>query len=184
MKKIFQIALFTLISALFISCSNKEGGSEVETLKAEYQKLMDSGKSTAPETQEILTKLADAYVAEAGSQPDSSSKAEYLYLAAEIYEVSARNVQEALSLYDRVIDEYPTTERAEDALFHKGFLNNKVKNFEAAKAAYEEFIQKYPNSDLVDDAQAEIKYMGLSDEELFEIIRQKADSLQAGEAGE
>lgn len=142
---------------------------------------MDSGQSTAPETQEVLSKLAAAYEKEAPDQADSAAKAEFLYLAAEIYEVSNRNVQKALELYDRVINEYPSTKRAEDALFHKGFLNNKIKNFEASKAAYEEFIKKYPNSDLVDDAQAEIKYMGLSDEELFEVIRQKADSLEAGE---
>ncbi|MCI4669298.1 MAG: tetratricopeptide repeat protein [Bacteroidia bacterium] len=180
MKNHLGFALIMLSVLIFSACSKEINKSKVEEYKAQYEELMNSGQSSSPKTQEVLTLLASAYEEEAKSQADSSSQAEYLYLAAEIHEVSARNVQKALALYDQVINEYPSTERAEDALFHKGFLNNKIKNFEGAKEAYELFIQKYPDSDLVDDAQAEIKYMGLTDEELFEIIKQKADSINSG----
>ncbi len=179
-----KLQVFFILSLLiFYSCTQKEREQQVSALKAEYQEMIEGSGATQAEIREKSKELAAAYLKEAPVQADTAKRVEYMYMAAELYEGFDQNIQRALEIYEQIVAEYPNTERAKDALFKQGFLyHERVKNLEKARAAYESFIEKYPNDELTDDAEKEIKFLGLTPEEVFEILQQQADSLEAGDS--
>lgn len=52
----------------------------------------------------------------------------------------------AIEIYDKIIDKYPKSEYADDALYSKAFLYEKMKNGSLARRIYQEVIDKYPES--------------------------------------
>ncbi|MEO0897423.1 MAG: tetratricopeptide repeat protein [Bacteroidota bacterium] len=176
------LILLISFSLFLVSCENAASEGSVEDLKKKYEKLSLDKNTKPEELRGAMVDLAAAYEREASSQ-EGEAQAEYLYKSAELYEGFGGDINKALEIYDKIMADFPDAKRAGDALFKKGFLyNEKLKDLEKARAAYELFIEKYPNSDLVDDAKDEIKFLGLTPEEIFEIIQQKQDSLQSGDS--
>jgi peptidyl-prolyl cis-trans isomerase C len=65
-----------------------------------------------------------------------------------------------LTLYARVVKEYPSTDLAAQAQFMIGFVNSEeIHDYEAAESAFKTMMAKYPKSDLVDDAEWMLKNM-------------------------
>lgn len=104
----------------------------------------------------------------AGVMPADNQSPEYLIKAGEM----ARNVSQysrALSIYNWVIDKFPNSDRAAQALFFKGFtLDDNMNNKEEAKKFYEEFLEKYPNDDFADDTKFLLDNLGKSDDEIIQ----------------
>jgi len=52
----------------------------------------------------------------------------------------------AIEVYDKIVDEYPQSDYADDALYSKAFLLEKMKQGAQGRRIYQEVIDKYPES--------------------------------------
>ncbi len=118
-------------------------------------------------------KFVDACEAYAASAPDDPKTPEYLFDAAEIAKL-LKTYDKALSIYDKLITDYPDYQKTPSALFIKAFtLENELGRMEEAKEAYELFLERYPNNDFADDAQFSLENLGKSPEEVLKAIEEK-----------
>lgn len=90
---------------------------------------------------------------------------------------AAENHLKAITIYDRVLAEWPGSKKAPQAAFMRAFtMENNFKDLAGAKKAYEEFLKKFPNDEFADDAKAALKNLGKTPEELvreFEKMNKK-----------
>lgn len=106
---------------------------------------------------------------------------EYLFHAAETSS-TLHNIPRAISLYDWILQKYPTNKRASTSLFLKGFTyDNEMKDFEKAGKYYHEFLEKYPNDEYAASAKFLLDNLGKSEEELKKMLdqnKQAKDNVQ------
>ena len=103
----------------------------------------------------------------------ASSTVEILHKAAETCR-TLRNIDKALTIYDRLIEKHPDHPRGQQALFLKGFTyDNDKGDLEKARQYYEEFIAKYPDNAFAESAAFLLENLGKSDEELLEVLQKK-----------
>lgn len=122
----------------------------------------------------IARLYVDACEAAVMAQPDLPAAPEYLHRAAETAR-TLRDIPKAITLYDWIIEHYPNHPRAATSLFLKAFtFDNDLKDFENARVYYEEFLKKYPNNEFVESARFLLENIGKSEEELKEILEQRA----------
>lgn len=116
----------------------------------------------------------DASEAAVMANPNMPQAAEYLHRAAETAR-TLRNIPKAITLYDWIIDKYPTDKRGATSLFLKAFTyDNDLKDFVSAKKYYEEFLAKYPNNEFTESAKFLLENLGKSEEELKQILEKKS----------
>ena len=114
----------------------------------------------------------------AEANPSDESSPEYLMKAAEMSR-NINNFDKALNLYDRVINNYSSYDKAPQAFFLKAFtLDDNMGKKEEAKVLYEEFIKNYPNDDFADDAQFMLETLNKSDAEIIEEFEKKRQESQ------
>lgn len=131
------------------------------------------GDSVAVLDPEAGTNLMQAYLDFTGTYPGDSLSPEYLFKCAEIAQ-GLRQTGQALSHYQRVINEYPEHEKASYSLFMKAFIyENTLMQLEQAKRLYQEFVDLYPDHELAEDARVSIEYMGKPLEELIKSWEEK-----------
>ncbi len=80
----------------------------------------------------------------------------------------------ALVFYDWILDKYPNSPKAAQALFLKAFTyDNNKKDIAKARQFYNEFLKKYPNDEFADDTKFLLSNLGKSDEEILKQLTQK-----------
>ncbi|MCK5079517.1 MAG: tetratricopeptide repeat protein [Bacteroidales bacterium] len=158
-----SLLILALVAAL-ASCgsSNEKDAAEIQTaedtLFSTSEGFIDKAKAL---------ELVDLYVDYANSYPDDSLAVEYLFKGAEFC-LNLGEGQRAITLYDRVIQEYPDFRKVPECLFLKGYVyENYLGDLDNAKAIYLEFIEKYPDNEFADDAEISIQNLGKSPEELI-----------------
>lgn len=115
----------------------------------------------------------DACEAYALAYPSSPKAAESLFKSAEVAK-SLRTFPKSLSLYDWILEKYPSYEKAPTALFLKGFIiENNIGDDKKAREIYDQFLAEYPTNDLADDVEFLIENLGKSDEEILQMIEEK-----------
>ncbi len=93
------------------------------------------------------------------------SEQELYALAQEQY--GKEQYEEAVSTFDKLVENYPQGQRHAEAMFMLGFISaNDLKKYEEAEKYYNAFLEKYPDHDLSDDAEYEIKTLGKDINEL------------------
>lgn len=167
------------VSVSFISCTetaSETQGTAVEELEARYQALLDQpaeGKQM-DEVWATMKDLASAYY-QRGQENGGADGPEDMYRAADLYSASFE-YNEAIKIYDQIIDQHADHKRAADALFAKGFIyNDKIGDTAQARAAYTQFLQQYPDHQMVQAAETEIQLLGVPAEEWLKRI-EAADS--------
>lgn len=127
-----------------------------------------------------VTNLLSAYQNFASKYPEDSLAPDYLYKAAGLAVGFSRGVQ-AVEIYESLIVTFPDYKRIPECYFMKAFAyENVIGNIAKANEYYNKFLVKYPDHDLADDAQAAIKYLGKTPEEMVREFEQKnADSTSA-----
>ncbi len=158
-----SLLILALVAAL-ASCgsSNEKDAAEIQTaedtLFSTSEGFIDKAKAL---------ELVDLYVDYANSYPDDSMAVEYLFKGAEFC-LNLGEGQRAITLYNRVIQEYPDFRKVPECLFLKGYVyENYLGDLDNAKAIYLEFIEKYPDNEFADDAEISIQNLGKSPEELI-----------------
>jgi tetratricopeptide (TPR) repeat protein len=99
--------------------------------------------------------------------------ADYLFKAGEISE-NINQPYRAIGFYTKCYEEYPAYKLNNLCLFRMANLYDfKLNNYVKAKALYMEVIVKFPKTDLAKDADAAIKMMGKSDQQMIKEFEKK-----------
>jgi len=126
-------------------------------------------------TPQNIEALKTAYLDFAAKYPDDELAPEYTFKAAQRCNVMAQHEQ-ALGLFQSIIEKYPKSQVSEEALFIQGYIyENNLQDYTKAKQVYTTFIEKYPKSELAEDARYAIANLGRTPDEIFENFP-KADS--------
>lgn len=179
MRRILSLVLVTLM----FSCGNNNdheniatkelSQSEMETLISEKESVLKKIDISTPETKIEAENLVKAYIDYADKFPKDSRCPEYLYKAAEVTGALNRYLH-AIDIYERIINEYPESDKAPFALFLQAFnFENQSHDLKKAEELYKKFIEKYPNHEFVKDAKASIDNLGKTPEELIEEFEAK-----------
>ncbi|MCB0790499.1 MAG: tetratricopeptide repeat protein [Flavobacteriales bacterium] len=184
-----KYAIPTLALLLFVAC-----GTGPESTSTDQEK--DGGKAAemvgrihtmedtlfAKNTFDIrgASALLDVYRSFAKEFPTDTMAPEYLFRGAGVAKALGRP-NETLTLYDRIIKDYPAWRRIPDTYYLKAFtLDNDLRQKGEAQKAYEEVISRFPDHRFARDARAMIDNLGLTDEELIQKFeRMNADSAKA-----
>lgn len=86
---------------------------------------------------------------ESGKPSANSGPDDLWKLGTQAFEAARYN--EALDIYKRLVQTFPTHARADDAQYFRGQAYTNLKDWDNAIAAYQQLVQKYPDSDLADD---------------------------------
>lgn len=130
------------------------------------------------ETMKLNARLGRQYIdaceAYATIYDGKAASAELLNKAAETAR-SLNTINRALSLYNWIIERYPDHPRTRQALFLKAFTyDSNMGDVDNARKYYNEFIEKYPDGEFSQDARFLLENLGKDDQELLEILQQKA----------
>lgn len=170
--------LLVAVSIALASCSGRSSlVSKIEKaekdLKSDTTKMPENKK--VKETQALYFEFAENY-------PDDSLAPEYLFRAADLA-IFLHDFKTTLGLYDRILTDYKQYPKIPQALFMKAFTYDQyIQDPMKAAEYYRQFIALYPNHELTDDASQALLFCGKTDEEILEILQQRAaqaDSLQA-----
>jgi outer membrane protein assembly factor BamD (BamD/ComL family) len=172
MENISKALFFIFASCFILACSSpKEKALEqIKTLEA-------NDTIFSPQAIEQVKK---AYLDFAAKYPDDEIAPEFIFKAAQRCNVIAQH-QQALELFQSIIDKYPQSRVSEEALFLQAYIyENSLQNLSKAKEVYNAFITKYPTSELAEDAKMAIQNLGKSPEQVLEdLIRSRpVDSIQ------
>ena len=110
--------------------------------------------------------------------PEEPASARWLFEAAETAR-SIRAFSKSLELYDWIVEHFPASREAPQALFLKGFtLDSDLNRFEEAGAVYRAFVAQYPSSEFADDAQFLLENLGKDEEEIIRSFEEKNQLVQ------
>ncbi len=146
--------------------------------KSAEEYLVELAKTMFPDTgnsynKDIAFNYVDACEAYALVLPNSDKSPEFLFSAAQTAKL-LQTWEKCISLFDWIIEKYPTHPKAENSAFMKAFLfDNDLKDTANARKYYLEFVAKYPKSDFVDDAQVLMKNLGKTEEQILHDLQNK-----------
>ena len=86
---------------------------------------------------------------ESGKATASSSPEELWKLGSAAFEAARYN--DAIEIFKRLTQTYPTHERADDAVYFRGQSYGNLKDWDHAIGVYQQLYDKYPDSSLADD---------------------------------
>ena len=175
--KVISVLGLVFLTAVMFSCNqpvkdkseSKLGLKAIETLEQNVHNK--DGSLNLPKA----VKLLDVYkkFIENEEHKQDTILPEIIFKAGNLA-MNVNRPQTAYSYFLLIGSKYPEHPRAEQAAFLKAFLlDNNMHKLDAAKEAYEDFIKRFPNSEFVDDAQASLKYLGKSPEELIQEFEKK-----------
>ena len=169
--------------ALLAACGGTDNstGSAEDSVAAERIHAMEESLYAKPNVDmKQAQALLDVYMLYAKTHPLDSLTPEYIFRAASM-KTSLGDPQGAITLYDRIIGNYPHWSKLPDAFYLKAFtIDNGLHEKGAAQQAYQEVINRFPDHRFAADAKQMIANMQYSDEELvkkFEAMN--ADSTKA-----
>lgn len=168
LMKALLVSMCCIGMLLFSACEEKVTENPLKALEANYSELT-SGQGSREQIDSARKDLIHAYVLYVDDNPGDSLATRYLDAAATLHASQPAESREAIKIFNRLINEYPDATRASEALFMKAYiLNNSLQSYNEAQMYYEEFIRKYPNHELAASATAELKNMGISNEEIVD----------------
>lgn len=168
--------IFSGLMALVLSQACNNGSSRdqmVNDLRVQDSIFTSNSNKMAIDNEEAQ-KMVDGYVQFANQFPQDSLSPLFLHKAGDIYSRTA-NCDEALKLYDRIIEQYPDYVNIEDVFFNRGWTLESAQRYPEAREAFKDYLERCPNHPLAND----IRYMleqnliGLSAEEQYEVIMGK-----------
>ena len=166
--------LLILFSILIYSCGSNRDES-IKKIKELETKLMKD--STKAKDEVSAYNLQVAYSDFQERFPEDADAPEYLFKAADL-SISLSWGESAIKILDKFLSVYPNHKRAAEALFYKGYVyDNQINDDVKAGEFYRTFLQKYPDNAFAPSAEASIKNLGKSDEQLIkEFEKMNGDS--------
>lgn len=122
--------------------------------------------------QDTARMLMDLYTRFADSLPQDERSAEYLFKAADL-SMYFSDPGRTIWLLDRLIARYPEHEKAAMSLFLKAFVyDTRMEDTSSARHFYRQFIERYPDNEFAGEAEAAIRNLGKSPEDLIREFEQ------------
>jgi len=176
MKVLQSIRYLTIIAAIgslfMVSCMSEQVELKERITQGEAQLFSDS---TGKLDQEIANGVLRDYIEYADTYKSDTMSANYLFKAGDLANGLNRPV-EAISIYDRLQDQFPDNKKAAAALFMQAFIYETVmQNKDMAKERYKLFLVKYPDHRLAGSAKASVDQLdaNLSDEDLIKMFEEQ-----------
>lgn len=174
MKKVsLIICAIALVAA--VGCKQKNHKMSHDELRAAIDSI-EKPLMSAAQFQPIDTvkgrNLVDLYVEFADNYSDDTIAATYLHRAAQVCN-GLDCIDEMVTYYDRVIDEYPEYRHLDECYYEKGIYLDNAGRKDAARDAYQQFLDNYPNHFLAEDIRKAIPLLDLSDELLIKHLQQQ-----------
>lgn len=193
MKKFsFALPLFFLLS-----CSQETDKKEIltasDTAKRSGQQIV---QPAVPKKEDLLKQIADLekelFTAEQLNEDKakkmvslyelfyqnyhlSSETPDFLFKAGEITE-NINQPYRSINFYTKCYEEYPAFKYSAECLFRMANLYDyKLSNYVKARALYEEVKVQFPKSQMAKDADAAIKLMSKSDQDMIKEFEKKND---------
>lgn len=174
MKKQSIFNLFLIIFLIFTACNSEKSKLYKEITLAENE-IRDSLNQF---DKKKISGLIDLYVTYADKFTGDTVSAHYLLRAGDLAGSTGR-AKDAVTYYDRILQQYPGFSKAPEVLFLKAFAyENYLRDYSKAIMIYQDFMEKYPDHELSDDAQMAVKFMGKSPEEMIRYFEQINDSIE------
>lgn len=105
--------------------------------------------------------------------PKDTLSPTYLMKAGEIASNLDRG-EIALRYFETIIEKYPSFRALDVTLFMAGFnASEKVRDTSKAGRYYRQLIRQFPNSEFADDAQVLLGQMGMTEEQLMQMLEKK-----------
>ena len=160
---------------LFTSCSNARQ-EKVEKISALETKLKQDSLKVRDEV--AAYNLQVLYTDFATKFPKDTLAPYYLFKAANL-SMSMNWGKSSVDILNRLIENYPDDKRIAEALFYKAFIyDNQLNDDAKAGECYRNFLKRYPTHAFASSADASIKNLGKTDEELIrEFERMNSDTL-------
>ena len=128
-------------------------------------------KGPDPEKMEELMKLYETHV-EAFPEKEGLNVS-YLLKAGELAR-AGQHYDKAIQYYSQIIRRYGSNEKADKAWFLKAFtFDEHLHQLDSAKYFYEQYLSRYPKGQFADDAQATLKNLGKTPEEIVKEFEEK-----------
>ena len=163
MKSKILFACTLCVVILLAGCSHNRDKQIAAITKME-QSL--SAIAVNPQTADSIVTL---YVQFADRFSKDSLAPVYLQRAADV-SVNVGNTDEALEYIDRIIGEYPDFSDIAGCYFLKGFAYEQSEQYDLAKEAYTFFVENYPEHNLAADTKKMIPYIGMSPEQMLDML--------------
>ena len=142
-----------IFASLILGCSDT--GPEYLMAEARAAASVPSG----------LPKAADLFEEFLQNYPDHELAPEALKEFAAVSQQRG-GFLDALSLYSRLIEQFPASEHCDEAQFMVGFIYEEfLQDYPKAREAYKRLIEHYPDSDLVESAQLLLLHVGRDPED-------------------
>lgn len=176
--------LFPLV-ALVLSFGCGEKTEKATDVASRIKAMEDSVFESLSFDQRKAQALLDVYKAYANTYPQDSLAPDYLFRAANLAKTMHEGEQ-GITLYDRIIKDYPSWKRLPDVYYLKAFtIDSDLDRKGEAKTAYEEVIARYPDHAFAKDARAMIDNLQYTDEELIQRFQEmQTDSAAPVVAGQ
>ncbi len=117
--------------------------NSVNELKLAYDKYRRDNDARLDSLEQRFAQL------ESGKPSANSGPEDLWKLGTTAFEAARFN--DALEIYKRLVQSFPTHTRADDAQYFRGQAYTNLKDWDNAITAYQQLMQKYPDSDLADD---------------------------------
>jgi len=170
-------AFFLSALLIFTACGESREDKLAKIKDLEARLLSDSTKA---KDEVAAYNLQVAYTDFQESFPDDELAPEYLFKAANLG-INMGWGEPSIKILEKFIDLFPNHQRAPEALFYEAYVYDNIENNDVkAGEIYRDFLVKYPNHAFAPSADASIKALGKSDEDLikeFEQMNSKADSI-------
>jgi outer membrane protein assembly factor BamD (BamD/ComL family) len=169
---------FLIVLLAFTACSGGRDKKIAEIKDLENRLLKDS---TSAKDEVAAYNLQVAYTDFSEKYPQDAEAPEYLFKAANL-SIGLGWGESAINILTKFIDTYPQHARTPEALFYKAFVyDNQLNDDVKAGEAYRLYLEKYPKHEYASSAEASIKNLGKSDEDLVREFEAKlnADTTQS-----
>lgn len=162
-RTLFSILMISL-SIFVISCKpSKE--KELQKIKEMEDRLLGDNENSIDGVSAY--NLQTAYTGFYEDFPDAPETPELLFKAADMC-VNLKWSKQAVDYLNIITSQYPDYEKTPDALFLLAFVHDHLVDDDAkAGEYYRAYIEQYPDHIFVKDAEASIRNLGKTDEEIM-----------------
>ncbi len=180
--KIKNSNLFLILISLttIVACSSPQ--KKLSEKIDQMEKTLFSDSSMVPDNAKAKEAIQN-YTSYVEQFPADSASPGYLFKAADLASKINETAQ-AVTLFGKLIKDYPENKNAPYALFLQGFIyENQEGNAVKARPYYEEFLKKYPDHPIAGDVAFSLENLGKTPEELIKQFEDKieADSIDVSE---
>jgi tol-pal system protein YbgF len=117
--------------------------NSINELKVAFDKYRKDNDTRMDQLEQRVAQI------ESGKPTAASSPEDLWKLGSQAFEAARYN--DALEIFKRLVQTYPTHARADDAQYFRGQSYTNLKDWDKAIGAYQQLVEKYPDSDLADD---------------------------------